>query len=131
MSQTLDRKKFLHSIMNTWLKDTRLYCNVCGSMYLGDGTTPPSCCESPEVATNYDICKGIVNQNKDIRASRLNVFASNKEKNFRFGVSVPPGLYHLLNKMCRKHGEAGLFTEKHDVVWFAKAFPMFAIPEKI
>lgn len=126
--QTKSRKDFLHAAMNTWLKDTRIYCNNCGKTAEAGET---KCCEDPQIGTNYDICKAVVEQNKMLRQTRLNEFASTKGKHMRFGVSLPPGLYQCLDRLCKKHENKGLFNEEYDVNWFAKNFRVFAIPEKI
>jgi len=123
-----DRKKFLHAIINTWLKDTRMYCNNCAADFKPE---LKKCCEDSQIGDNYSICKAVVEQNKMVKSTRVNSFASTSDKTLRWGVSLPLGLYQALERLCKKHDNLGLFNEKYDVSWFAKNFPQFAIPEKI
>lgn len=78
-----------------------------------------------------DFCKAIIEENKEIRKTRANDFASNKDKTFRWGVRLPPDLYHTLNNYFKQHGEQGLLTDRYPVMKFAKNFKAFSIPERV
>lgn len=121
--------------MNTWLKDETPYCNNCDTDFFGQDprhwTHWEHCCEDPFITNNMNVARLIVDQNKELRKSRKNKYASDDEKNMRLGASLPARLYHTLNQYCMQHGEPGLFYDKYDVIWFCKKFPMFSVPETI
>ena len=126
--KTDKRDEAIHAIINVWLKDKTPYCNNCNENYPGEYFP---CCENPQVGRNMDHCRGLINQNKEFQKTRLNSYASTADKTLRWGASLPPRLYLYLNSYCKENGEDGLFNEKYDVIWFAKKFPQFAIPERL
>jgi hypothetical protein len=60
-----------------------------------------------------------------------NQYGSNKTKTMRSLVSIPTGLYYMLDGFKRQNGQKGLFQEPGEDVWFAKKFKWSAIPERI
>jgi len=121
----------MHAVINKWLKDPSVYCNECSQPYqpeLG------RCCENPHIGRNWDFCELLISENKVISHSRLNEFGSNKDKNLRWSLRLPPRLYETLNNYMKQHGhKTGLFDPKKpsDLNKFMKRFPMFAIAKKV
>lgn len=119
----------VHAVINTWLKDRRVYCNGCGLTYCPEAG---ACCEDPQLGTNMDFCRGVIVQNKVSKQTRANDYASNKSKTMRWGVSLPPDLMRTLDNYMKAHGhKKGLFEEVSDLTKFMKKFPQFAIPTKV
>jgi len=75
--------------------------------------------------------KGMIKENKMLRDTRKNVFASTDKKDLRLGVSLPPRLYHALTKYFSSLKEEKLFKDNKELHEFMREFPMFTIPEKI
>lgn len=104
-TKTNDREEAYRFAINTWLK------------------------ASPE---NISVCKKVIEQNKQRRDDSANIFGASKynPKDFRLGISLPPGLYYVLLKLERFHGRE-FMKDKKDLWWFAKRFPQFCICERI
>lgn len=120
----------LHAVINRWLKDPRVYCNDCGATYYKEMGI--KCCDNPHIGTNFDFCRLLIKQNKQMQATRRNEFASTGSKNMRWGVSMPPDLLRCLDNYMKIHGHTkGLFGEVKDLNGFMKKFPQFAIPKKV
>jgi len=121
----------IKAFINLWIKDPTWYCNNCGSKY-GEKPKPPfSCCEEPQVGRNIDHTKGIISQNKVIRDTRANDFGSNKAKDVRWGVSLPPVLLSDLEKYFKTYYNEKLFENREEMHKFARAFPVFATCKRI
>jgi hypothetical protein len=119
----------VHAVINTWLKDKRKYCNNCGKDYVPE---LGACCNDPAVMTNFDVCLGIIRQNRETQKSRSNDFASTKDGNLRWGVSLPPDLLRTLDGYMKSHGhKKGLFEEVSDLNKFMKKFPQFCVAKKV
>lgn len=117
--------------INTWLKDPRWYCNSCGKNYGYDRPKAPFvCCEDPQVGRNIDHTRGVVKQNKAIRESRKNDFASDDKKTIRYGLSLPPALMRDLEKYFVQYGEPFL-RDSNEMAQFMKAFPQFTTCRRI
>lgn len=125
--KTENRREAYQALINTLLKDNTRYCNTCGKNY---NINHMPCCEDPQIGTNLDITKAVIEQNKWLRETAANDYASTKDKTLRFGISVPQYLYAALDNYERKYGRKFL-TSDADVVWFAKNFPQFAIPRRV
>jgi len=119
--------KVARDFVNLWLKDGTVYCNTCGSNYIKG----VPCCDDPCVGRNIDITKAVIEQNKDLRATRKNDFASDKKKTIRFGVSLPPKLYSDLERFFQREWHEKLFNNPKEMRDFAREMPMFSIPKKI
>lgn len=129
MAVTSDKEIAFRAIINVWLKDKTRYCAQCGKLEteMVDGV----CCEDQRVGTNWEVCQAIIRQNKDIRDTRSNDYASTKDKSLRFGVSIPPSLYYTLNSWKKGNNHKGLFDEKGEMEWFAKTFKQFAVCKRV
>lgn len=123
------KEKVYRELINMGLKNKRVYCNNCGKPYTGTGI---NCCNDPQIGTNYDHTRSVLIQNRMIRSSRLKQTGANANNTLRFGVSIPRWMYELLDNFEKTKGAGNrLFKDKHDVIWFAKTFKAFAIPERI
>jgi hypothetical protein len=122
-----DRAGAYRALLNTALKDKTIYCNNCGEKYNAESQP---CCEEPQIGTNAIFARAVVAQNKIIRETRKNSFASTKDKVWRWGISVPPFIFELFNNYEKMYGRK-FIRGKEDVAWFAKNFPPFAVPERI
>jgi hypothetical protein len=122
--KTPNKELAFRAVINTWLKDKTLYCNNCGKDFDPEKDSP-LCCDLPHIGRNIDHCKGIINQNKEISKTRLNEFGSNQDKNIRFGLSLPPSLFNVLDNFKKMHNQPGLFKEEGEINWFMKKFPEF------
>ena len=118
--------KEIRKFINTWLTDQAVYCNNCGVPYFGE-----KCCEHPEIGKNFDHCWAVIIQNKARQKLNANEFASNTTNTMRLGVSMPVKLLHDLERFCKETMGQKLFVNQKDLRNFTKAFPMFAIWEKI
>lgn len=123
MGVTADKELAFRAIINTWLKDKTRYCCQCGktTYEMIDG----KCCDDQLIGNNVQVCEAIIEQNKDIRASRMNDYGSNDDKTLRWGVSLPPSLYYTIDRWKKGQNMPGLFNEKGEMEWFAKKFPVF------
>lgn len=63
----------------------------------------------------------------EIRHSRANVFGSDKEKELRWALRLPGGLWRTLDYLVK---EPMIFHEESELLWFVKTFPYFKVPEK-
>jgi hypothetical protein len=130
------KEKVVRKAIDMWLKDPSIYCNWCGKQYEGDDVKyipSNSCCESPQIGRNIDHCMAIIKQNRELRETRRNSFASTQDKSIRFAVSLPPTLLGFLDKFFRQFSDdkKGIFKEEGELTWFAKRFPQFTIPERV
>lgn len=131
---TLSKEEAIKSFLNQFLQDETLYCNHCGMIYtpcpVGCVETP--CCDKPQIGNNKQILEAFALEQKRIRQTRLNEYASNKQKNFRLSLSFPPRLMHDLEQYCMNELKEPLFREDgSDLNDFMRAFPIFCVPEKV
>jgi hypothetical protein len=123
------REEAIEALLNTWLKDPTFRCGWCQETY-NEALFP--CCEQPFIANNAAIMRQFVKETIMIRNSRANQYASNKDKSMRLALSFPPGLLQFLTLAFETMYNEKLFTEEHDMAWFAKKFgKYFQIPEKM
>lgn len=122
-----NREDAIHALINFWLKDPRKYCVTCGQPYR-EGVP---CCDRRIIGTNVEALRIFTQEIREIRDTRKNKFASDKDKTMRLGASIPLGLYGFLEEsMKRLYGES-LLTDKYNIVWFNKKFGRyFAVPEE-
>lgn len=102
---TRDRETAYRNAINTWLK------------------------ADPQ---NMVGCKRIIEQNKLRRANNFDSFGGMKEnpKDIRLGLSIPQGLYYMLNNLEKLQGRT-FMKDKEDLYWFAKHYPQFMVAERI
>ena len=127
LGQTHDRELAYRAIINRALKDNRKYCNYCGKAY--DPKRMP-CCESPEIGTNAQHAWAVAKQCRLIRETRDKETAATKDNSMRWGVSLPPWMYEMLDNYEKLH-DRRLISSQADVNWLAKTFKTFAIPRKV
>jgi len=126
--KTADKWEAIRAFINMWLKDKTLYCNACGDAYYKE-LFP--CCDTPQIGTNLDHVKGVIEQNKIRRAECRDDHAANKTNTMRWGVSLPSRLYQDLERYCQKTNNQKLFENPKEMRTFARKFKIFAIPERI
>lgn len=107
-SKTKDREEAYRHAINMWLKASPL----------------------PGEPSNLAVCKAVIEQNKNRRAGLANCYGATKTDALRIGVSLPPGLYYVLLKLERFHGNE-FMKDKHDLRWFGRKFPQFCVMERI
>lgn len=128
IKKTNNKWKLAKAYINTWLKDKTKYCNNCNTTY-SKSTFP--CCKNPQLGNNMFHTKAVIDQNKEIRQTRRNQYASDEGKNLRWGISLPPRLYGDLRKYFKNECNEKLFRDDKDVKNFMKNFPQFRIPKKM
>lgn len=114
--------------MNTILKDSTVYCNMCGLDYAVE--THP-CCEEPQLGTHMQHVMMVVKQNKELRKSRRNEFASTKDASMRWGASLPPRFFEEWDRGFRRTYKEKLIRDQKDFRKFMKKFKAFTICEVI
>jgi len=125
--RTPDKFLSARAILNTILKDTRKYCNWCGSTY--DPNDFP-CCDNPQVGSHVDHLHGLLKQNRDVREMQKNDFASTKNKSMRLAVSLPAGLFREWER-CFKNNQGEKLIKPGELPKFMKEFPQFCIPKRM
>lgn len=126
--KTANRREAYQAIINMALKDNRVYCNTCGNTYNPEAQLP--CCEEPQIGTNADFAQICIKEVKDIKSALNNDYAAFSDKSMRWGLKLPPFLYQLLDEYERKY-DRKFISNNEDIVWFAKNFPQFCIPNKL
>ena len=109
-TKTKDREEAYRFAINLWLKAAPL----------------------PGEYSNISVCSAIIKQNAERRKKMANIYGATKENpgDLRVGLSLPPGLYYVLLKLERFHGNE-FMKDKKDLYWFMKKFPQFCIVERI
>lgn len=123
------REDAIHALINTWLKDPAHRCGWCQEEYKPE-LFP--CCEKPYIANNAAIFKQFIKEKQLSADTRANDTATNKDKSMRWALSFPPGLLKYLTLAFKTLYNEELFTEQHNVEWFARKFrKYFTIPRKV
>lgn len=122
------RQNAIRALINVWLKLPTKSCATCGTDFYGG---PMDCCEMPVITTNQGAYKKFLKELKEVRSSRSNIYASNKDKTMRLGLSVPANLYMFLETSMKRLYNERLLTDEYDMFWFMKNFPQFQVPEKL
>ena len=122
------RESAIRALINVWLKLPTKVCATCNSYYY-EGY--PDCCDMPIISNNQAAFKQFMRELRDVRLSRSNVFASNKDKTLRLGLSIPSNLYLFLNTSMQRLYKEKLISEEFDMFWFMRNFPEFQVPEKV
>lgn len=99
--KTKDRKSAYQALINTALKDYDIFEDV----------------------------KAVVKYNRDVKNSLKKDTAASADNSMRLALKIPESLLAVFDHYEHQHG--GKFLEtKEDIDWFAKNFPMFAVPKK-
>ena len=122
--------KAIRALINTWLKDQRVYCNNCGMVAIPELLARESCCEDPQLGRNIEHYVGCTKQNKIRKESQLKATGATENNQFRYAVSMPPQLVTFLEDHFAKYNEK-LFNNPKELHGFMKEFPMFAVCEKV
>lgn len=122
---TTSKETALRAFINEWVKDQTVYCNYCGEKYTPapDGCEEFLCCNNRQLGTNAQILYALMIENKRIRESRANQFASNKDKTFRMGISLPPRLLHDLEEYSLNTLKEPLLKDQNEMNDFMRSFP--------
>jgi len=89
------------------------------------------CCENPQVGRHIDHLRGVIKENRMIRETRKNKFASTEDKSIRWGISLPPKFFKdLCDAFEKTYGEK-LLRDNNDLHEFMKEFPPFCVCEEV
>ena len=130
IKQTSSKAVAIQAFINTWLKDSTIYCGNCDENWNADFHKFESCCDLPQFGRNADHVRGIAKQNKETMELMKNDTGSTDDKSLRYGASIPPRLYRDLETYFKSHGEKFLDTP-NDLHAFLKAFPVFKVCNKV
>ena len=133
MKLTNCKETAIKAFIAEWVKDTTEYCNSCGNIYMKapEGVVPEACCPTPHIGTNLIFLWMLIQENKALRESRRNVFASNKDKSMRWGLSITPRLMHDLEEYSINTLKEPLLKDTDEMNDFMRSFPEFAVCEKV
>jgi hypothetical protein len=128
-----NKEELIRGFINLWLRDAQRYCANCGDQYVEppEGCEAIRCCEKPCIGTNYQILGTFFQENKIIRETRANRFASDKAKNFRWKLSFPPRLMEAINDYCVNQLKEPFLRDDGEANDFANKFPQFKTCEVI
>lgn len=118
----------LRAFINEWLKEDTLYCNYCGNIFQEDGV---ACCDKPQIGTNAYLTSELIKENKRIRDTRLNDYASNKDMTMRLGISITPRLLHDLEEYSINTLKEPLWKDRAEMDDFMRSFPEFTVCRKV
>lgn len=127
--KTTNKMKAIRAFINTWLKDSTLYCNNCGARFRDN--VIDSCCLDPQIGRNKDHLMGVIKQNKMIQETRKNKFAAMEDNTMRWGISIAPKLMTDLENYFAVNFQEKLFNNNKELRQFMKAFPEFRIAKEI
>lgn len=124
---TTCKETAIRAFIHEWIKDQTLYCNHCGNIYVPapEGCVEESCCDRMQIGKNSDFLYGLIMENKRIRETRSNKFASNKDKTFRLGISLTPRLLHDLEQYSMNTLKEPFLKDKNEMDDFMRSFPEF------
>jgi len=130
---TNSKETALRAFIEEWIKDPTLYCSSCGDKYIPcpEGCEPFVCCNRMQICTNLVALWGVIQENKILRETRNNSFASNDKKDFRFAMSLPPKLLFDLEEYSINQLKEPLWQDYSEQNDFMKAFPQLCIPERV
>ena len=133
MKLTNCKETAIRSFINLWAKDTTLYCSTCGSIYTKppEGIPDEPCCEKPQLGTNLQHLYWVIKENQMIRKTRLNQYASNKDKTIRWALAMPPRLLHDLEQYSLNTLKEPFLRDNGEMNDFARSFPQFRTCEVI
>lgn len=128
--KTKSKMTAIRAFINDWLKDQTFYCGNCLETWNPNFHVIESCCENPAFGRNIDHTRAVVKENARIRSNLKKVTAATDNNVMRYGVNLPPKLFHDLTMYFRNHGEK-LFNTPREMRDFMRSFPQFCIPEKV
>ena len=130
---TNSKEVAIRAFINEWIKDTTLFCNNCGSVYVPPpkGVEEYPCCDNVQIGTNAQVLYWLIQENKMIRETRANQYASDKNKTMRWGMSMPPRLMHDIEEYCINTLREPFLDTPQEMNDFMKAFPVFRTCEVI
>lgn len=128
--QTTKKSDCYRAFINYWLKDHRYYCNNCFATH-DAANSQVKCCEDPQIGRNIDHTRGLIMQNKRLKETRKNEYASNDKRNLRMTVSLPPQLFLDLQKYMRNNYQCEVFDNQSELYDFMREFPAFSIPNRV
>lgn len=99
--KTKDRKTAYYALINDALKDKEIFEDV----------------------------KAVVNYNKEVKSKLFKDTGAVKDNSMRLALKIPESLLQILDNYERQHG-GNFLGSKEEIDWFAKNFPMFAVPRK-
>ena len=73
----------------------------------------------------------LIQENKTLRESRRNQFASNEDKSMRWGISITPRLMHDLEEFSINTLKEPLWKDKNEMDDFMRSFKEFTVCEKV
>lgn len=123
----------LKNFINKWIEDPELYCSGCGWKYIPtpEGCEPIVCCDRMQICTNLISLWGVIQENKILKETRENQFASIKDKSIRWGMSLPAKLVFDLEGFCATELKEPLWNTYEEMNDFMRTFPQFCIPERV
>lgn len=130
---TTSKETAIKAFLAEWVKDETQYCNYCGTVYTkpAEGIPDDPCCETPHIGTNLLFLYLLIQENKLIRESRANKFASNADKTMRWGLSMTPRLLHDLEEYSINTLKEPLFKDQREMNDFMRTFPEFRTCEVV
>lgn len=133
MRMTNIKEVQLRQFIEKWIQDPKLYCSGCGWEYIPtpDGCEPIICCANMQICTNLVSLYAVIQENKIIRETRANAFASNKDKSIRFGISLPGKLLFDLEGYSANTLKEPLWKDTAEMNDFMREFPQLCIPERV
>jgi hypothetical protein len=127
---TTCKETALRAFIYEWMKDETQYCNYCGMIYDKRFATE-QCCDKPHIGTNLTFLYLLIQENKLIRESRRNRFASNKDKTMRWGIAITPRLLHDLEEYSISTLKEPLWKDKAEMDDFMRSFPEFRTCQEV
>ena len=133
MRMTNIKETQLRQFIEKWIKDPHLYCSNCGEPWreCPEGCEPFICCDRMQICTNLVSLYAVIQENKILRETRGNAFASTKDKSIRMGLSLPPKLLFDLEGFCANTLKEPLWRDYNEMNDFMKEFPQLCIPERV
>lgn len=130
---TTSKETALRAFIYEWIKSAEQYCNYCGMVYVKapEGCIEEPCCEKPHIGTNLVFLYMLLAENKILRETRNNKFASNEEKNLRWGISITPRLLHDLEDYSINTLKEPFLRDKDEMDAFMRSFREFTICQEI
>ena len=130
---TTIKETAIRAFLDEWVKDEQRYCNYCGMVYTPapEGCVEEPCCDMPQIGTNFLLLAALIQENKHIRDTRLNDFASNEDKSMRLAISITPRLLHDLEEYCIHTLKEPLWKDRAEMDDFMRSFPQLTVCRKV